>query len=332
MINLTVHQVDAFTTKPFSGNPAAVITEADGLTDEMMQMIAKEMYLSETTFVTASETEDSSFRIRFYTPSEEIGMSGHAIIASCYALIVEGRILINEDITRVYMETNYGKLPVDIHFRKNPSPDITVGGTGPISGIAITGVNSGILEKIMILQKISRSRPSDIPVARIVNILGIDEREITEACLPLEIVSTGIETLMIPICKKETLINMNPDLIKLNLLNNQFGIESNHVFTLDTFSEDCITYSRNFIPSIGMWEDPASGTSSAGLGMYLLRHGTTTSGSMIMEQGNEIDSLAKILVEINDAEREAGSIWIGGLAVTSIMRSITIEQDEVTIA
>ncbi len=330
-MNITAYQVDAFTNKPFSGNPAMVVTEADELSDDIMQMVANEIYLSETTFIKSSESKDSSFRFRFFTHSEEIDMSGHAVIAACYSLISEDRILLDDGITKVYVETNIGSVPVNIHFRKCEPSDNAADRNDPLAGIAIAGGNTGILEKILINQKIHRYRPSDIPVGKIVDILGIDEREITNTGLPLEVVSTGIETLLLPVTGKETILNMNPDLIKLDQLNKQFGIQSNHLFSLDTFSEDCITYSRDFIPSLGMWEDPASGTSSAALGSYLIRHGITSSGSMIMEQGNEKGSLARILVEKGDSDNTSASIWIGGLAVLSIKRNVVIEENAVTI-
>ncbi len=330
-MNIIAYQVDAFTQEPFSGNPAMVVTEADELSDDIMQLVANEIYLSETVFIIRSESKDSSFRFRFFTHSEEIDMSGHAVIAACYTLINEGRILLDDGITKVCVETNIGSVPVNIYFRKNEPSDNVADRNDPLAGIAITGDNTGILEKILIHQEIRRYRPSDIPVSKIVDILGIDEREITNTGLPLEVVSTGIETLLLPVTSKETILNMNPDLIKLNQLNKRFGIQSNHLFSLDTFSEDCITYSRDFIPSLGMWEDPASGTSSAALGTYLIRHGITSSGSMIMEQGNEKGSLAKILVEKGDSENVTGSIWIGGLAALSIKRNIVIEENAVTI-
>ncbi|MCK4539404.1 MAG: PhzF family phenazine biosynthesis protein [Candidatus Krumholzibacteria bacterium] len=331
-MNITAYQIDAFTEEPFGGNPAMVVIEADELSDDIMQLIASEIYLSETTFIKTPESMDSSFRFRFFTNSEEIDMSGHALIASCYILIAEGRILLDDGITKVYVETNIGIVPVNIHFSKTGLSDNATDRNDPLAGIAITGGNTGILEKIMIHQEIHRHRPSDIPVDKIVDILGIDEREIINTGLPLEIVSTGIETLLLPIASKETILNINPDLIRLNQLNKLFGIQSNHLFSLDTFCEDCITYSRDFIPSLGMWEDPASGTSSAALGTYLIRHGIPSSGSMIMEQGNDKGSLARILVESSNSENTAGAVWIGGLAALSIKRNIVVEDNMVTIA
>jgi predicted PhzF superfamily epimerase YddE/YHI9 len=330
MQKFTVKHVDAFSTKPFCGNPAGVITEADGLTREAMQWIAGEMNLSESAFVTLPESEDTIFRIRFFTPSEEVNLSGHVTIATCFALIEEGRIPLRNGITKVAFGTNVGSIPVDIYFNTDTASD-DEDGVGGIS-LSIPDFTDGILEKIMMHQSIKRYRPASFPIAEIAKILGIDEGEITRTGLPLEIISTGLEQFMIPVLHKETILEMNPDLIKLGLMNSKFGIHTNHIFTLDTFNQDCTSYSRHFAPSVGMWEDPATGTAAAGLGTYLYRHGVITSGSLTMEQGKETDSLAKILVELGDNVEETGAVQVGGLAVTSIKRTIEIDSGEFIIS
>lgn len=332
MQKFTVKHIDAFSTKPFCGNPAGIITEADGLTRETMQWIASEMNLSESAFVTLPESEDTIFRIRFFTPSEEVDLSGHVTIATCFALLEEGRIPLHNGITKVAFGTNFGSIPVDIHFNTGPvSKDKSDAGESGIF-LSIEDVAEGILEKIMMHQSIREYRTASLPIREIANILGIDEGEISRTGLPLEIITTGLEQLMIPVLHKETILEMNPDLIKLSLMNNRLGIHTNHIFTLDTFSQDCSTYSRHFAPSVGMWEDPATGTAAAGLGTYLCRHGVISSGSLVMEQGKETESLAKILVELGENVEETGAVQVGGLAVTSITRTIEIESGLFTIA
>ena len=110
------------------------------------------------------------------------------------------------------------------------------------------------------------------------------------------------------------------------------GIHTNHIFTLDTFHDDCASYARHFAPAVGLWEDPGTGTAAAGLGTYLLRHGIITHGTMVMEQGKERDGLARILVEIDDTGGDAHSARIGGVAVTSISRSIEVRDGEIAFA
>lgn len=331
MQNLMVKQVDVFTTKPFSGNPAAVITEADCLTSETMLTIAGEMNLAETTFVTLPSTDGALFRIRYFTPSEEVSLSGHATIAACYALLEDGRIPLEDGMTKIFFETRAGKIQVDVHFRIATSTDATKEAARGGAVLTIKGGETGILEKIMMYQPVTRHRPSTISTPDVAKILGIDPEEIQRTGLPLEVISTGLEQLMVPVLHKETIRDMNPDLIKLGLMNKRTGLHTNHVFSLDTFHEDCVAYLRHFAPALGMWEDPASGTAAAGLATYLLRHGVVTSGNMIMEQGREIENLARILVESPNPEEPTDVMLIGGVAVTSITRTITVEAGEVAI-
>ena len=333
MENLTIKCVDAFTTRPFCGNPAGVITEADGLTEEIMQSIASgmKMNLIEIAFVTSPETENASYRIRFFTPSKELDISGHVMIAACQALIEEGKIKLNNGLTTVHFNTKIGEMPVEIYFHEDNSSGILSSHDENNTVQILTGKNKGILEKIMIHEPIYNFRCSNVPVKDIACVLGIDEGEITKTGLPVVTASYDLEWLIIPVQNKETILNMHPDLIKLGILNRKYGILTNHIFTLDTFSRSCITYSRNFGPAMGLWEDPASANGAAGLGAYLLKYGVTTSGSMIMEQGKEVDSLARILVEIDHKDGETSSVRVGGLAVTSITRQLSIESGEIII-
>ncbi len=327
MQNIVMKHVDVFTTNPFSGNPAGVVTEADSLSSDQMLAIAAELNLSETTFVTLPSTDEALYRIRFFTPIEEIDLSGHAIIASCYALIEDGRVPLDDGVTKAVFETRAGLIQLDIHFRRGAA-DAGAGG----AVLAIKGADSGVLEKIMLHQTVRRHRPSNVPVQDVAKILGLDPADIRRTGLPLEIISTGFEQLMIPVARKETIHDMNPDLIKLGLMNRALGIDTNHVFAVDTYSPDCVAYMRHFAPALGMWEDPASGTAAAGLISYLLRHGVVTAGSMIIEQGKEIDALARILVETADSADPTSEMKIGGLAVTSITRTVGIENGVLVVS
>src|SRR4051812_47216233 len=85
-MKLTLYQIDAFTNKPFGGNPAAVIPLDKWIPDEMMQALAMENNLSETVFFVPSEKKGVDFDIRWFTPVLEINLCGHATLASAYAL------------------------------------------------------------------------------------------------------------------------------------------------------------------------------------------------------------------------------------------------------
>src|SRR5882762_9453953 len=141
-------QLDVFTDKPFAGNPLAVFPEAEGLSDEEMMKIAREMNLSETVFVlkpksdsaagdeTSKRQPDKSNgaqsgsssvlrRLRIFTPTREIPFAGHPVVGTWNALAREGIVPLPTDEsgwTRINQEVGIGVLPVDIEFKdKHPS-------------------------------------------------------------------------------------------------------------------------------------------------------------------------------------------------------------------
>jgi len=327
MSTMTIKQIDAFTTTPFGGNPAGVITDSMGLGTEEMLRIAGEMNLTETAFVMAAGADDAACRIRFFTPSSEVNLSGHVVIAVTWALVEEGRFRLGEGITTVVFETNAGRIPVDLEYYPAADPETAD------NRIALrTGTLCGELHRIMMHQEIHGHQECPIPIDEIADTLGIPRGEITGTGLPVEVISVGLDQLMIPVMSKETIRDLNPDLIKLGILDRRYGIDTNHVFTADTFNSDCTSYARHFAPALGMLEDPGTGTAAAGLGTYLVRHGIVTPGTMIMEQGNDPAALARIIVEVGESSGGGESARIGGLAVTSITRRLTMENDSIVIA
>lgn len=110
-----LYQIDSFSKEKFTGNPAGVITNADGLTDEEMQKIARELNNSETAFIFSSNNPDFDVHIRFFTPTSEVPICGHATIAAHYARAIENKL----GSSRVYQKTGAGILPVDIVNENN---------------------------------------------------------------------------------------------------------------------------------------------------------------------------------------------------------------------
>ncbi len=322
MKEIILKRIDVFTTNPFCGNPAGIVTNADGMSTDSMQALAAEMKMNLIEMAYVSECSGKSdFSVRFFTPDKELEISGHVMLAACYALIEEGRIKLSEGMTRIPFETLVGTIPLDVYFRTDYESGTD--GNENKSGLRLDSGQGrgGILEKIMISQPRYSFTPCDIPVEDIAEVLGIDAAEIKSTGLPFVRASNEIDWLIIPIRKKETIATMRPDLIKLGMLNRKYNTYSNQIFSLDTFDSSCITYSRNFSPAMGLWEDPASASGSAGLGAYLRKFDITGLDSMVMQQGNETDSLARILVEVGGKAGDI-SIRVGGLAVKSIERKI----------
>lgn len=328
MLNLTMKQVDVFTTKPFGGNPAGVFLHAEGLTTENMRKISGNMIFCETTFVTKAGSGDAEYRIRFFYPNGEANLSGHAMIATCFALAEEGMVQLAHGQTQVFFETNIGSVPANYYLDKGHTSEISKDDKNKIA-LIVDGNKTGALEKIMLNQTIKGYKKADVPIEEISRILGIDEKEISGTGLPLEIVTNGLIQLIVPVLHKDTVVNMQPDLVRLRLMNQKYEIQTSDVFTLDSLDSRCITYSRHFSPVMGLWEDPASGAGAASIATYLQRHGVITPGTVIMEQGKDVDNLARVFVDIDKSDGERDSVWVGGLAVTSITRELDVEIGEI---
>ncbi len=330
MNDIILKRIDVFTTTPFAGNPAGVVLRADDLDAETMQSIAAQMKMNliETAFVGRSRSAGTDFRVRFFTPDKELDMSGHVMIGACFALVQEGMIDLSEGVTTTVFETGMGNITLEIHYRSDYESGNATDYDGTGAFIRSGEKKSGILESIMMLQPLYRFLPCDIPVDEISRVLGIGPSEISGTGLPVVRASNEIDWLIIPVKSKETIYTMRPDLIKLGIMNRKYDTFGNHVFSLDTFDSSCVTYSRNFSPAMGLWEDPASASGSSGLGAYLRHFGITSSGSMVMQQGNEKDNLARILVEIAGEGGRTDAVKVGGLAVNSIQRKIDITRTE----
>jgi trans-2,3-dihydro-3-hydroxyanthranilate isomerase len=114
---LKFYQADVFTLQPFGGNPVAVVPDAEGLSDDQLQQIAREMNLSETVFVFPPTDKAAVVRLRIFTPTQEIPFAGHPVIGTFFVLAELGLIRAKEPVTRVLQECNIGLFPVELHVK-----------------------------------------------------------------------------------------------------------------------------------------------------------------------------------------------------------------------
>ena len=329
MKELVLKQIDVFSTSPFCGNPALVATGAEGLSTEEMQRVAAEMNILESTYVTRPDSSDADFRVKFFTPSSEYDFSGHAMIATCFALAEEGAITLCEGVTTKSFETNAGIMPVDFHFEEG---DDCYSADGLDSVPLNSGGVPGALRRIMIHRSIDTFIPVEASLQEIAATLGIPQSEISSTGIPVEIVFNGVHQLVVPVSSSAALASMCPDLIKLKLLNLRLGVQTTDVFTTDALGSDCICYSRHFSPAMGMWEDLGSGAGGSSIAAYMLRHGIITAQTGVMEQGPEADRLSRVHVSVDEQGAGNISVQVGGLAVTSMSRTATIhDNEEITV-
>lgn len=285
-----LYQTDAFTKTRFTGNPAGVITNADGLSVSQMQQIARELNNSETAFIFTETCGDYDMQIRFFTPTHEVPICGHATIAAHYTYATEKHLSAD---CRYLQKTGAGILPVDI-FRKDR--DYLVAMTQ--GGVRISSPLSYDCQKM------------------ITGALGIKMEDLRTDC-PIAIASTGHSKIMVGMKSLEQLHHLQPDLTALTQISKVTGCNGYYTFTLDE-RHSPLVHGRMFAPAIGIAEDPVTGNANGPLGAYLVHFGLVNADeSFTFEaiQGEAIGRAGTMTVKVMIAGNKPVSVQIFGHAV-----------------
>ncbi|MEL7648389.1 MAG: PhzF family isomerase [Sedimentibacter sp.] len=286
-----LYQIDSFTKEKFTGNPAGVITNADGLSEIEMQKIARELNNSETAFIFSSNSNDYDVHLRYFTPTNEVPICGHATIAAHYARAVEN----NLKPSRIYHKTGAGILPIDI---VNEADDFKIVMTqGKIEfGPYIEGSN---LEQLLYA-------------------LGITHDDLLEEH-KIQIVSTGHSKVMIGIKNKYILNQLKPNSQELVQLSKEINCNGFYVYSINPQDEDILVDGRMFAPAIGINEDPVTGNANGPLGAYLVHHKlishNDSSFAFKARQGEAMGRTGVIQVETDIDNGEPVSVKVSGNAV-----------------
>lgn len=287
-----VYQIDAFTRQPFCGNPAGVVANADGLLSADMQAIARELNNSETAFILSPKADDHDVHVRFFTPTTEVPICGHATIAAHFVRALEGT-----PTGRHRHLTGAGVLPVEIER-----------GDDGTTRIWMTQQPAIFEEPLNASQR-----------ARLLRALAIRPDDLA-AFGPVQIVSTGHSKVMIPLQTRKCLDALTPDLDALVELSAEIGCNGYYPFTLDAPRGGTDASGRMFAPAIGIPEDPVTGNAAGPLGAYLLRSGIIANEPdrptrIIVGQGDAIGRLGSVLVELAQTPTAATNVRIAGEAV-----------------
>ncbi len=288
--------VDAFTRERYAGNPCGVVTRAEGLTEAQMQAIARELNLSETSFVTPSQVAD--IRARFFTPLKEIPLAGHPTMATMHTLVEEGRIELGDGPRRIVQELSIGVLPVDIERTGDGRVRIVMTQTAP-----------------EFQRRLDRSVYAQA--------LGISTSDMLDG-VPVQVVSTGTPQAMIPVKSLAVLERVRPDLQHLSDLEAVGHYFSTHVFTLETYDAANKAHSRHFGPSSGVSEDPVTGSATGGMAAYLWRYSLVRETFYTVEQGHIMGRPGLVEVEVDGEGDEPTGVRIAGTAVTVLRGTITV--------
>jgi trans-2,3-dihydro-3-hydroxyanthranilate isomerase len=321
-------QLDVFTDKPFAGNPLAVFPDAEGLSDEEMMQIAREMNLSETVFVLKPKSDSATAdeasktqpdvsnkngaqsssasvlrRLRIFTPTREIPFAGHPVVGTWNALAREGVVPLpagGNGWTRIHQEVGIGVLPVDIEFK-----------------------DKQVLQVVMTQGKFETLNEVDDlhDQAEIARALGRPQEDLDES-LPIQVISTGLSTLAVPIRSLADLRNCHVNAALLADVYTRLGATGCYAFTRETIEVGAArAHARLFAPADNISEDPATGSAAGALGAYLVHHGAISSEpragkhSFVIEQGDFIHRPSRINLEVKGDTRVVEEVRVGGPSV-----------------
>ena len=279
--------IDAFTDEPLAGNAAGVVPDADGLSTERMQAVARELGASETAFLLPSERADR--RVRYFTPTTEVDLCGHATIASHALLRAEGDI----DEGAHTLETGVGVL------------DIECDG-----------------ETVWMTQDSPAIRPVDLDAERVAAALCIDPVAISDVDLPLARSSTGLPFLVVPLTFLSVLSDCDPDLAAIEELCESVDAVGIYAFTFDTLTAEATAHGRMFAPLAGVPEDPVTGTASGAVGAYLHEFEAVETDEMSFEQGHFMDRPGRVRVRVGETVR------VGGRAAVALDGTLSVSDSD----
>lgn len=254
--------VSAFTANGSGGNKAGVVLDADKLSDEQMLKIAQQLGYSETAFVTASKV--ATYRVRFFTTTEEVDLCGHATIATWSLLLQKG------------------------HVKAGVYTQETLAGT---LGVHISSDGS------VFMQQTQAELLEQVSYQEVATVLNTDQGNLDEDFQP-QVVSTGLRDILVTVRGKDILINLRPDFSKMISLSRKYDVTGLHVFTMD---DDCTAIARNFAPLVGIEEESATGTSNGALLCYLKANNKLKEQDVYrIEQGESMGQLSEILGKFID--------------------------------
>jgi len=272
--------IDVFTDAPYAGNQLAVFPEGIGLTSEQMQVLAKEINYSETTFVLPADGPEADFKIRIFTPGRELPFAGHPTLGTAFAIMDLFEIWAEKsDVLR--LATKVGVIPLrrehgTLWMTQN-EPEFFV--------------QHGDREEIAGLVDLT---PDDI-----------------SAALPVEEVSTGNRILIVPINSLKAIQRAQGNVTSMRKFFRE-DLVGPYLFSLETTDAKVKVHTRFFAPHLGILEDPATGSAAGPLVGYLLKHRIFGEKFEINnEQGVEMGRPSLIMMR-GSLEGDRYSIEIGG--------------------
>ncbi len=284
--------LDVFTDRVLTGNQLAVFLAPEGLSAEEMQLIAREMNFSESTFVFPADAPGTDFRVRIFTPRSELDFAGHPTIGTAFALARAGKI--DPKKKRVVLGEGIGPVPVDLEW------------------------GDGGLRFAWMYQLEPTFGKTIEDAAAVAEALGVEAADIRGSGTPVQEVSCGATFLFVPMATRAAVDRAALDRAAMGSLLERREMQRRGVFVFskEPGGDDATVYSRML--SFGGNEDPATGSASGPLGAYLVHHGVVPrekSGEILSRQGVKMGRPSQVFIAIGLEGDAIKEVRVGGASV-----------------
>ena len=287
--------LDVFTDKALTGNPLAVVVDCDGLEDEAMQAIAREFNLSETVFVLAPQDPVNTARLRIFTPQTELPFAGHPTVGSAVlvAALRAPALLKSQDL-RVVLEEAIGEIVCTVSHRPNSSRK---------AHFIVPNLPS----------RLGAPQSSDL----LADALGLGPADIGFDAHVTTTWSAGVPFTFVPVASLEATTRAAPRLDLLEAALGENGARGVYLYARETVAPEHDFHARMFAPTLGVREDPATGSAVAALAGPIAAFEKISDGShaLVIEQGFEINRPSLITLTLDIADALLVEAGIGGAAV-----------------
>jgi len=270
------HFVDVFAEEPLTGNSLTVVEDAADLTVDQLQRIAREFNQSETTFLLRPTRPDADWRLRSFTAAgaEVFGSGGHNSLGAWWLLADTSKLALDGDLTVFHQEIGDRVSPVAIAQKHGRLAYVEMEQSPLEAGLQVTDVGG-----------LTRS-------------LGITRADLATNRLPCQVASTGVAHLLVPLRDRDTVDRIRPNGDELRTVLATVAAEGCYIFSLDPTRHDAAAYARFFNPTVGIAEDPATGTAAGPLAAQLVARGVRQPGRMTIEQGTALGRTSLIKVHV----------------------------------
>jgi trans-2,3-dihydro-3-hydroxyanthranilate isomerase len=285
---------DVFTDHLFGGNQLAVFLDGRGLSADTMQAIAREMNFSETTFILPTERQDTDARLRIFTPGGELPIAGHPTVGSTFALARAG--VIGPERETFVFGLGIGPTAVSLEWK------------------------AGALSFAWMAQPVATFTDAIEDRAGAASMLGLPEAAVAGTGLPLQVVSSGVPYLLVPVMTRAAVDAawLRPERYDIFKQSSAIAATGVFIFSSEAGADDATAYSRMFAPDLGIAEDPATGSACGPLGCYLVRHHVVPpkkADSILNLQGVKMGRPSTIHIAIATEQDEPKGVRVGGEAV-----------------